>query len=129
VIVDSSALLAVVFREPGFERLLEFMVGEAPAAAGAPTLAETGIVLHARLGTAAQGLLERLIDELDIQEVPFGELHWREAVEAFRRYGRGRHPAGLNFGDCMAYAVARLSGEPLLFLGEDFRRTDIEAVV
>lgn len=129
MIVDSSALLAIVFREPGFDRLLEVMAGEASAAVGTPTLAETGIVLHARLGTAARGLLERLIDELDIQEVPFGELHWREAVEAFRRYGRGRHPAGLNFGDCMAYAVARLSGEPLLFLGEDFRRTDIDAVV
>ena len=61
-----------------------------------------------------------------MQEVPFGELHWREAVDAYRRYGKGRHPAALNFGDCMTYAVASLAGEPLLFIGEDFSLTDLE---
>ncbi len=126
MIVDASALLAVVFREPGFEGILERLIAE-PAAAGAPTLAEAGIVLHARLGAQAAGMLERILDELAIQEVPFGELHWREAVDAFRRYGKGRHAAALNFGDCMTYAVARLSGEPLLFVGDDFARTDLDA--
>jgi ribonuclease VapC len=94
-------------------------------AAGTPTLAETGIVLQARLGNSAAGMLERMLDELGIQEVPFGEAHWREAVDAFRRFGKGRHAAGLNFGDCMTYAVARLAGEPLIHAGEDFRQTDI----
>jgi ribonuclease VapC len=126
MIVDASTLLAIVFQEPGYEDLLQKME-EAPAvAAGTPTLAETGIVLHARLGENANGLLERLLGELNIVEIPFGEIHWREAVDAYRRFGKGRHAAALNFGDCMVYAVAQLAGEPLLFVGDDFARTDLE---
>jgi ribonuclease VapC len=126
MIVDSSALLAIVFREDGWDALVERLESSS-AAAGTPTLAETGIVLQARLGKNADGLLERLLDELSIQEVPFGEIHWREAVEAYRRFGKRRHPAALNFGDCMTYAVARLSAEPLLYTGGDFSRTDLDA--
>ena len=69
-----------------------------------------------------------MLDELGIQEVPFGEIHWREAMDAYRRFGKGRHPAALNFGDCMTYAVAKLAGEPLLFTGNDFELTDLEKV-
>jgi len=126
MIVDSSAFLAIVFQEPGFESLLERMEGAPGLAAGTPTLAETGIVFQARLGDGSAGLLERMLDELGIQEVPFGEIHWREAVDAYRRYGKGQHPAKLDFGDCMTYAVAKLAGEPLLFTGEDFGLTDLE---
>jgi ribonuclease VapC len=126
VIVDSSALLAVAFQEPGYESVLRRITDAQAVAAGAPTLAETGIVLHARLGSGANGLLERMLDELGIEEIPFGEIHWREAVDAYRRFGRGQHPAGLNFGDCLTYAAARLTGEPLLYVGEDFSRTDLE---
>lgn len=126
MIVDSSALLAIVFREAGYERLLERMESADAVAAGTPTLAETGIVLHARLGERSRGLLERMLDELGIQEIPFGEVHWREAVDAFRRFGRGRHAASLNFGDCLTYAAAALTAEPLLFVGDDFSETDIE---
>ncbi len=126
MIADSSAILAIVFQEAGWEALLERMETAPVVAVGAPTLAETGIVLHARLGDAATGLLERILDELQIQEIPFGELHWREAVDAYRRFGKGKHPASLNFGDCMTYAVATLSGEPLLFVGDDFTATDVE---
>lgn len=126
MIVDSSALLAVAFREPGHEELLDRMQNAPAVAAGAPTLTETGIVLHTRLGTQAHGLLERMLDELVIQEIPFGEVHWREAVDAYWRFGKGRHAASLNFGDCMTYAVARLAGEPLLYTGEDFAKTDLE---
>lgn len=129
MIVDASALLAVVFREPGYEEILRTLEASEALAAGAPTLAETGIVLTARLGPAASGLLERLLDEFGIQEIPFGEMHWREAVEAFRRFGKSRHPAGLNFGDCMTHAVASLTGEPLLFNGDDFGLTDLEAAL
>jgi ribonuclease VapC len=117
VIVDTSALLAVVFREPGFEDVLGRMEAAIALAAGTPTLAETAIVLHDRLGERAHGLLERILDELEIQAIPFGETHWREAVEAYRRYGEGRHPAALDLGDCLTYAVARLAGEPILFTG------------
>lgn len=125
MIVDSSALLSIVFREKGHELLLQKLTSAQVVAAAAPTLAETGIVLQARLGKKADGLLERLLDELGIEEIPFGEIHWREAVDAYRRFGKGRHPAGLNFGDCMAYAIAALAGEPLLFTGSDLSRTDV----
>jgi len=126
MILDTSVLLAIVFREPGFDDLLD-RIRRAPAVAmGAATLAETGIVLHARLGEGSRGLLERVLDELGIDEVPFGEVHWREAVDAYRRFGKGRHAASLNFGDCMTYATARLTGEPLLFVGSDFSLTDVE---
>jgi ribonuclease VapC len=127
MIVDSSALLAIIFREPGFEELVERLLDAESVAAGAPTLAETGIVLHARLGERSYGLLERILDEFAVQEIPFGEVHWREAVDAYRRFGRGHHPASLNFGDCLTYAAARLTGEPLLFVGDDFSQTDLDA--
>jgi len=126
VIIDASAILSIVFKEPGFEEMLERIADADVVAAGTPTLAETGIVLHARLGNASRGILERLLDELGIVEIPFGELHWREAVEGFRRFGRGRHPASLNFGDCLTYAVAKLAAEPLIFRGEDFGKTDVQ---
>ena len=125
MIIDSSAILAIVFQEPGFEDILKRIDEEPVVAAGTPTLTETGIVLHARLVDGSRGLLERILDELEIQEIPFGEVHWREAVEAFRRFGKGQHPAALNFGDCMTYAVAQLAGEPLLFKGNDFGQTDV----
>jgi len=127
MIVDSSALLAIIFREPGFEDLVERLLEAESVAAGAPTLAETGIVLHARLGEKSYGLLERILDEIGVQELPFGEVHWREAVDAYRRFGRGHHPASLNFGDCLTYAAAKLTGEALLFVGEDFSQTDLDA--
>jgi ribonuclease VapC len=126
MIIDSSVLLAIIFREPGFEALLDRLLAAEAAAAGAPTLTEAGIVLEARLGKDSHGLLERILDEFGVQEIPFGEVHWRVAVEAFRRYGRGRHPASLNFGDCLTYATARLAGESLLFVGDDFSGTDLE---
>jgi ribonuclease VapC len=125
VIIDSSLLMAIVFREDGWEALVDELAAADSVAAGTPTLAETGIVLHARLGASARGLLERMLDEFGIQEIPFGEVHWREAVEAFARYGKGRHPASLNFGDCMTYATARLAGEPLRYVGDDFAQTDV----
>ena len=128
MIVDASALLAIVFQEPGHEDVLERILSAPIVAVGSPTLAETGIVLHARLGEGAPGMLERLLDELAIEEISFGSVHWREAVEAFHRFGKGQDPAGLNFGDCLTYAVAHLSGEPLLFVGEDFPQTDLELV-
>jgi ribonuclease VapC len=76
-------------------------------------------------GLFLRGTRGSRLGELDIQEIPFGEIHWREAVDAFRRYGKCRHPAGLHFGDCMTYASARLAGEELAFTGRDFTQTDL----
>ncbi len=127
MIVDSSALVAVVFDELDANELVRKLADSPATGVGTPTLAETGLVLSARLGYDSRDLVVRLLDELDITEVPFGPAHWREAVAAFGKFGRGRHPARLNFGDCMSYAVSRLAGEPLLFVGKDFAATDIEA--
>lgn len=126
MIVDSSVIIAIARREPGFERLAETVFAAETLAIGAPTLVETGIVLQSRLNIDARAFLERMLADLDIATIPFEEAHWREAVAAFRRYGKGRHPAALNFGDCLTYAVAKLSGEPLLHIGEDFQQTDLQ---
>ncbi len=126
MIVDTSALVAVVVREEGHEAVLEKLSAPSTVAGiGSPTVVELGIVLSSRLGTDARSLVAQLLDQLDIAEVDFGASHWREAVHAFWRFGRGRHAAGLNFGDCLTYAVARLSNEPLLYVGSDFSATDL----
>lgn len=125
MIVDTSALVAIVFQEPGHEDLIATLAATTGAGIGTPTVAELGIVLASRLGTDPHSIIVRLLDEFGIDEVPFGDAHWREALAAFLRFGRGHHPARLNFGDCLTYAVARLADEPLLFVGDDFARTDL----
>jgi len=126
LIVDSSALVAIVFEEPGYEPLLEKLQAPGPVGLGAPTAVETTIVLSARLGRDARGLLARLVQEGEIAIVPFGEAHYGAALDAWLRFGKGRHPASLNLGDCMAYATATLAGRPLLCVGDDFAQTDLE---
>lgn len=126
MIVDSSAVVAVVLQEPGHEQLLE-KLAVGGAGIGAPTLAECGLVLSARLGSDARAILDGLVTRLDLDVVAFSNAHWRAAVGAHLRYGRGRHRAGLNFGDCLTYAVASLADEPLLFVGDDFTHTDLRA--
>ena len=126
--MDTSALMAIVFQEAGYESVLARIRDASLVGSGTPTLAEAGIVLEARLGDRAPGLLERLLDELAVEEITFGTIHWREAVDAYRRFGKGRHPAALNFGDRITYAVARLTQEPLLCMGDDFSKTDLELV-
>jgi ribonuclease VapC len=85
-----------------------------------------GIGLGAKPGAEAQGLLDRFLQVFGVSTVPFGEAHWREACEAFLRFESGRHQARLNFGDCLSYATARLSAQPLLLVGRDFLCTDID---
>lgn len=125
MILDSSALVAVLLREHGWQAILGRVAADENAAVGAPTLAETGVVLTARIGRDARTLLTAFVREAGITVVPFVEEHARAAVEAFAKFGKGRHPAGLNFGDCMTYAVAKLAGQPLLCVGDDFPRTDL----
>jgi ribonuclease VapC len=125
VILDSSALVAIIFREDGHERLLGALDGAVEAAIGAPTLVETTIVVSARMGRDARGLVSSFLREGGIAVLPLTEDHAAAAIEAWCRYGKGRHPASLNFGDCMAYAVARITGRPLLCSGRDFEKTDL----
>ncbi len=125
MIVDTSALVALVFPEPEHESVIAKLAAPGARGIGTPTLVECGILLSARLRMDAGPLLARLIHEFEIVPIPFGDAHWRAAVRAFLAYGKGRHPAALNFGDCLSYAVAHLSGEPLLCIGEDFAKPDL----
>ena len=109
MIVDTSAIVALVLQEPGYERIEEALASGVKAGIGTPTLAETGIVLTARLGRDARPLLARLVQEAGLSLVPFGEGHYVEAIRAWQAFGKGRHPAALNFGDCLSYATASLA--------------------
>ncbi|MGA7613546.1 MAG: type II toxin-antitoxin system VapC family toxin [Thermoanaerobaculia bacterium] len=126
IVVDSSALLAIIFREPEHDRILERLIGEDGAGIPAPTLLEASIVASSRLGRDASALIHNLLEELEIAVIPFDERHARSALSAWLRFGERRHPADLNFGDCIAYAVAQRAGMPLLCVGGDFPRTDLE---
>lgn len=125
MILDSSVIVAIVQREPGFDALVALLEDAEQLAIGAPTLTETAIVLEARFSLDSRVVLERFLRAFRVATVTFGPDHWREAARAFRRFGKGRHPAALNFGDCLTYAVARLAGQPLLCVGDDFRQTDL----
>lgn len=130
MVLDSSAIVAIHLKEPGCERLLDVIdtaVGKSEALViGVPTLLETAMILTARLGRDARPLLSVFLRRIDAEVVAFQQEHLDAAMMAFLRFGRGRHPAALNFGDCMAYAVASVAGMPLLFTGGDFSRTDID---
>jgi ribonuclease VapC len=124
--LDSSALVAVLFAETGYLDLVDRILAADHVRIGAPTLVETSLVLAGRRRSAATGEIEGLVKELAITVVPFGEDEWHTAVDAFVRFGRGRHRAGLNFGDCLAYAAAATANDTLLFVGDDFTHTDIK---
>ena len=126
MILDSSAIVAIAFREPGHERLVQRIASSDSVGIGAPTLVESAIVLSARLNRDARAILSRLLTEGGIETIPFGEAHFGVAVGAWLAFGRGRHPAALNFGDCLAYATARVADRALLCVGDDFERTDLE---
>lgn len=126
MIFDSSAIVAIALDEPERADFLRKIDAAELVAVAAPTLVEAGIVLSARIGQDAHRLLVALIEAADADIIEFGRDHWREAAGAWSRFGRGRHPAGLNFGDCLAYATARTAGMPLLAKGSDFPKTDLE---
>lgn len=125
MILDTSAIVAIILGQAESAALTRALLADAPSAVGAPTLAEAAVVLQARLGPRGLADLRGFLVELDVHAIPFGDEHWRQAGMAFSRYGKGRHPASLNFGDCLTYAVAKLSGLPLLCLGGDFPQTDL----
>lgn len=127
MILDSSAVVAVLFEESRQEELATKMEGADLVAIGAPTLFETGMVMIGAIGQRGRGLIAQFLEAFEVEVIPFGHSHWEVAAEAFHRYGKGHHPACLNYGDCMSYATARIAEQPLLFVGDDFARTDIEA--
>jgi ribonuclease VapC len=128
MILDSSAVVAILMEESGAEDLLVKLRQPGPIGIGAPTLLETGIVLAQRFQKDPTPVLEGFLRELGGNVLPFDETHWRVATDAFLRFGKGRHPAALNFGDCLAYAASKIAGRPLLCIGNDFAQTDLDLV-
>ena len=124
MILDSSAVVAILFREPGADALVDKLATTPAVGIGAPTLVEATIVCSHRLGRDARGLLARFLDEAGIAVVPFGDMHASVAADAWLRFGKGRHKAALNYGDCLAYASATVANQPLLCVGNDFPETD-----
>lgn len=124
IVVDTSALVAVVLGEEDAELFLRALENS-EARLSAVSLAEAQIVVEARQGPDAARDLQLLVEATIDDVVPVDEMHAGAAVAAWRRFGKGRHPAALNFGDCFAYALAHLDGVGLLFKGDDFAQTDV----
>lgn len=125
MIVDTSALVAVILGEPDAEAHLRALAGADSLALSAATLTEALIVLEAKQGREAASDLAALLAELEAEVVPVDEAQAEAAASAWRRFGKGRHPAGLNLGDTSSYALAVGRAEPLLFKGGDFTATDV----
>jgi ribonuclease VapC len=130
MVIDSSAPVALLLAEPETEAFVSAIAAATDRLLSAASYLETGIVITARVGPQAQAKLDALFAELSVVLVPSTPEQARLALNAFQRYGRGSgHPAGLNYGDCFTYALAKLTGEPVLFKGNDFSRTDLATAV
>jgi ribonuclease VapC len=128
IVVDSSALVAILEAEPEAVKFISIIDEEAVRLISAVTAYETGIVIGARRGWQSVEDVLALIEELGIEIVPFTGAHVSAALTAYSRYGKGFHPkARLNLGDCIAYALAKSTEASLLFKGDDFRETDVPA--
>lgn len=129
MILDTSAVVGVLVADAE-EAVLRYAMASAPddLRIGAPTLVETSMVMIGRFGPQGRLLLGEFMNEWRLDVLTFSEAHWRAAQTAFSRFGKGRHPAGLNFGDCLSYATAWIAAEPLLCIGDDFAQTDLELV-
>ena len=128
MVLDTSALMALLLDEPEAEEFRAAVEEDTTRLVSAATLLATALVIEARKGEPGGRELDALIHKAEIVVVAVDADHVSEARRAYRRFGKGRHAAGLNFGDVFAYALARASGEPLLFKGDDFAKTDIGRV-
>ncbi len=126
MVIDTSALVAIFLAEPERKLLLDLVLQAETRMISAATVLETGIVLEARRGESAGREFDLFLVRANLQIVPVDSEQTEIARSAWRKYGKGRHPAALNFGDCFAYALAKFAGEPLLAKGTDFAATDIE---
>lgn len=128
MVIETSALVAILLEEPEADRFLQAMAMDPSLLLGAVSLVEASLVLRSRKGSMAHKELQQFLEESGIVVVPFSRDHADLAVQAWERFGKGRHRAALNFGDCCSYALAKSTGEPLLYKGDDFRQTDLAAV-
>jgi len=125
MVLDTSAMMAVLSGEPQADRLIEAMDADGTRLVSAATVVEMSLVIPGRFGEAGEPLLDRFLRGIGAEVVPVGEDQVVIARDAALRFGRGRHAAALNFGDCFSYALAVTREEPLLFVGDDFSRTDV----
>lgn len=129
MVVDTSALVAILLREPGAEAFERALASARVRLVSAVTRVELSFVIEGRKGDAGRADLELLLQAGGFEVVSVTPQQATIAIDAFRRFGKGRHPAGLNIGDCFSYALAKATDHPLLFKGDDFPRTDIRAAV
>jgi len=125
MVIDTSALLAIIQDEPERRRFNEAIEAASSRVMSVASFVEISIVVESRYGAAGLRDLDLFVDRAGIELVPVDVEQGKMARRAFSRFGKGRHPAGLNYGDCFAYALATHRGEPLLFKGDDFSRTDV----
>lgn len=128
LVVDTSAAVAIIFGEPGYEDLVADLEGAVDRLMSAAVRVELGIVVEARLWPAGQDVVDRFVRDAKIDVVPVDGDQAARALGGWRRYGKGRHPAGLNFGDCFTYALAERTGHTVLCTGDDFAATDREVM-
>ena len=125
MVIDTSALIAILLSEPPAERLVTALESDPVHLVSAASVLETSLVMLGRYGENGDPQLDRLLRGIDAEVVPVGEEQLLIARDAALRFGRGRHKAALNFGDCFSYALSAARGEPLLFVGTDFAKTDV----
>jgi len=128
MVIDTSAIIAMLLGEPDAEAIARALVSEGTRLMSSFSLLEAGIIIESKKGEAGGRELDLLVHRARIEVVAFTPEQQELALAAWRRYGKGRHPAGLNIGDCCSYALARYSSEPLLFKGNDFLHTDSKRV-
>lgn len=128
MVVDTSALIAILQDEPERRSFNEALEAADARLISVATLVESSILIESRYGAEGLRDLDLLLERAGIEPVPVDLEQARAARSAWSRFGKGRHPAGLNFGDCFAYALARVLGEPLLYKGDDFSQTDVRPV-
>lgn len=125
VVLDTSGIVALIVGEPSASQIESRLRKGGPFYVAAPTLVELRLVLAGRLGRDADKEIDALKSRIDFAVLPFTETHANVAFEAWTRYGKGRHPAGLSLGDCMAYAAAKVARAELVYVGDDFSKTDL----
>ena len=128
MVIDTSAVLAIFLNEPDAPAFESAIEADPNRLISAASVLETAIVLGARYGEAAEREFDLFLHKAKVQTAPVTEEQAEVGRLAYRTYGKGRHHAGLDFGDCFSYALSKTSGEPLLFKGDDFSRTDVEPV-
>ena len=128
LVIDTSAAVAVILGEPGSEELAAHLEDALVRLMPTAIRVELGIVIEARLWPAGQDVVDRFLRDAKVDIVPVDADLADRAMSGWRRYGKGRHPAGLNFGDCFTYALADRTGHPVLCTGDDFAATDITVV-